>query len=91
MFTEDPALVQPCITVLRKLNAPLYSSLRIEKQVSCVYTQSSSWSFCTQQELTFDSLTWLKDREKCASSLMENNFLKFYTKQMKLECTVATC
>lgn len=32
MSLEDPALVQPCITVLRKLNSPLYSGLKIEKQ-----------------------------------------------------------
>ena len=39
MSLEDPALVQPCITVLRKLNSPLYSGLEIEKQVSCFYNR----------------------------------------------------
>ena len=32
MSLEDPALVHPCITVLRKLNSPLYSGLKIEKK-----------------------------------------------------------
>ncbi|KAL6311451.1 hypothetical protein AAG906_005381 [Vitis piasezkii] len=40
MSLEDPALVQPCITVLRKLNSPLYSGLKIEKQVRAVVSRS---------------------------------------------------
>ena len=32
MSLEDPALAQPYIAVLRKLNSPLHSGLTIEKQ-----------------------------------------------------------
>ena len=34
MGSEDPAIIQPCITVLKKLNGDLYTELKKDMQVS---------------------------------------------------------
>lgn len=37
MILEDPAVVQPCVTVLQRLNAQIYSGLKSEMQVNLVH------------------------------------------------------
>lgn len=37
MSSEDPAIVRPCVTVLRNLSSTVYGGLKIETQVTFIY------------------------------------------------------
>lgn len=49
---EDPAVVRPCVTVLKKLNDQLYQGLKSEMQVTFVHLMQLQMRFLVQNNMS---------------------------------------
>ncbi|KAF5959772.1 hypothetical protein HYC85_000981 [Camellia sinensis] len=63
MSSEDPAIVQPCVTVLRNLSTSLYSGLKTEKQFTCS-TVIRMLDFVLEQEVGMIGFAQGKKKKK---------------------------